>query len=81
MIGPRLRALAISLVAPDRQRVSWLYRRPVARYSLPGDNVFPEGITGGAGTTFYVGSMGDGTIFRGDAEREQRTNDEGRRRQ
>ena len=39
----------------------------MARYSLPGDNVFPEGITEGGGTTFYVGSMGDGTIFRGDA--------------
>lgn len=33
----------------------------MARYSLPGDNVFPEGITEGGGTTFYVGSMGDGT--------------------
>ena len=39
----------------------------MARYSLPGDNVFPEGITEGGGTTFYVGSMGEGTIFRGDA--------------
>jgi sugar lactone lactonase YvrE len=43
-----------------------LYGRPVARYSLPGDNVFPEGITEGPGSTFFVGSMGDGTIFRGD---------------
>jgi len=33
----------------------------MARYPLPGDNVFPEGITDGGGTTFYVGSMGDGT--------------------
>jgi Cu-Zn family superoxide dismutase len=38
----------------------------VARYALPGDNVFPEGITEGGGTVFYVGSMGDGTIYRGD---------------
>jgi hypothetical protein len=44
-----------------------LYGRPVARYSLPGDNVFPEGITEGGGTIFFVGSMGDGTIYRGDA--------------
>ena len=44
-----------------------LYGRPVARYALPGDNVFPEGITEGGGTTFFVGSMGDGTIYRGDA--------------
>ena len=43
-----------------------LYRRRVVRYPLPGDNVFPEGITEGGGTTFYVGSMGDGTVFRGD---------------
>src|SRR5438132_10712685 len=43
-----------------------LYGRPVARYSLPGDNVFPEGITEGGGTVFFVGSMGDGTIYRGD---------------
>jgi hypothetical protein len=47
-------------------RVTGLYRRPVARYPLPGDNVFPEGITEGGGTTFHVGSMGDGAIFRGD---------------
>jgi len=44
-----------------------LYGRPVARYALPGDNVFPEGITEGGGTAFFVGSMGDGTIYRGDA--------------
>lgn len=43
------------------------YGRLMARYPLPGDNVFPEGITEGGGTAFYVGSMGDGTIFRGDA--------------
>jgi len=43
-----------------------LYGRPVARYSLPGDNVYPEGITEGGGTIFFVGSMGDGTIYRGD---------------
>jgi sugar lactone lactonase YvrE len=38
----------------------------VDRYALPGGNVFPEGITEGPGNTFFVGSMGDGTIFRGD---------------
>jgi hypothetical protein len=38
----------------------------VARYALPGGNVFPEGITEGGGIVFYVGSMGDGTIYRGD---------------
>jgi len=43
-----------------------LYRQPVDRYVLPGDNVFPEGITAGPGTAFFVGSMGDGTIYRGD---------------
>ena len=35
-------------------------------YALPGTNVFPEGITEGPGTTFFVGSMGDGGIYRGD---------------
>ena len=38
--------------------------RPVARHALLGDNVFPEGITEGGATVFYVGSMGDGTIYR-----------------
>ena len=38
----------------------------MARYPLPGKNVFPEGITEGGGTVFFVGSMGDGTIYRGD---------------
>lgn len=36
------------------------------RYSLPGDGVFPEGITEGPDDTFLVGSMGDGTLYRGD---------------
>jgi Cu-Zn family superoxide dismutase len=36
------------------------------RFEIPGDNVFPEGITEGPGTTFFVGSMTDGTIYRGD---------------
>jgi sugar lactone lactonase YvrE len=39
----------------------------VDRYILPGDKVFPEGITEGPGTTFFAGSLGDGTIYRGDA--------------
>jgi sugar lactone lactonase YvrE len=35
-------------------------------YLLPGDGIFPEGITEDPdGRTFYVGSSGDGTIFRG----------------
>lgn len=38
----------------------------MARYALPGENVFPEGITEGPGTTFFVGSLGDGSIYRGD---------------
>jgi sugar lactone lactonase YvrE len=38
----------------------------VVGYPLPGTNVFPEGITEGPGTTFFVGSMGDGSIYRGD---------------
>lgn len=38
----------------------------MTRYDLPGGNVFPEGITEGGGTVFYAGSMGDGTIYRGD---------------
>ncbi|MHB1431308.1 MAG: hypothetical protein ACYCVZ_04220 [Streptosporangiaceae bacterium] len=36
------------------------------RYVLPGQQVFPEGITEGPGSTFFVGSLGDETIFRGD---------------
>lgn len=35
-------------------------------YALPGRAVYPEGITEGPGATFYVGSLGDGTIYRGD---------------
>lgn len=35
-------------------------------YNLPGNTVFPEGITVDADrSTFYVGSFADGTIFRG----------------
>jgi sugar lactone lactonase YvrE len=36
-----------------------------ARYIVPGDNVFPEGIAREHGTArFYVSSAGDGTIYR-----------------
>lgn len=35
-------------------------------FPIPGDNVFPEGITEGAGMSFFVGSTGDGAIYRGD---------------
>jgi sugar lactone lactonase YvrE len=35
-------------------------------FPIPGDRVFPEGITEGPGTTFFVGSMTDGTLYRGD---------------
>jgi sugar lactone lactonase YvrE len=35
-------------------------------FPIPGDNVFPEGITEGPGTSFFVGSTGDGAIYRGD---------------
>src|SRR6266496_3092725 len=43
-----------------------LHGRLVARYSLPGIFVFHAGITESGGTGFFVGSMGDGTIYRGD---------------
>ncbi|MGN6635843.1 MAG: hypothetical protein ACTHJ6_10360 [Oryzihumus sp.] len=33
-------------------------------YVLPGDRVFPEGITEGPDGTFFVGSTSDGTLFR-----------------
>ncbi len=37
------------------------------RYVLPGDTVFPEGIGYDAATNaFFVGSSGDGTLYRGD---------------
>jgi sugar lactone lactonase YvrE len=36
-------------------------------YALSGDNVFPEGITEGPGSTFFVGSLGTGAIYVGDA--------------
>lgn len=39
----------------------------VITYELPGDTVYPEGVTFDASeNAFYVGSTGDGTIFRGD---------------
>ena len=38
-------------------------------YVLPGDAVFPEGVTlDGDTNTFYVGSTTDGTIFEGNVE-------------
>lgn len=38
-------------------------------YELPGEQVYPEGIAFDAGeNVFYVGSTGDGTIFRGNVD-------------
>jgi len=40
------------------------------RYVLPGDRVFPEGITAGQdGRTFYVSGARDGAIYRGRLDR------------
>jgi DNA-binding beta-propeller fold protein YncE len=37
------------------------------RFELPGATVFPEGIGyDAAGNAFFVGSSGDGTLYRGD---------------
>jgi Cu-Zn family superoxide dismutase len=41
-----------------------------AEYTIPGDQVFPEGIATEPGSrAFFVGSTTDGTIFRGDVRR------------
>lgn len=41
----------------------------VIAYALPGDEVYPEGVTFDASANvFYVGSTTDGTIFRGDID-------------
>lgn len=37
----------------------------ITRYTLPGEAVFPEGITEGPDRTFYVSGSADGTVFRG----------------
>jgi sugar lactone lactonase YvrE len=43
-----------------------------SEYVIPGDNVFPEGVTLRPGTdTFYVSSTGDGTIYRGTLGRQR----------
>ncbi|MFI5729782.1 SMP-30/gluconolactonase/LRE family protein [Kribbella sp. NPDC051587] len=38
---------------------------PISQYVVPGDAVYPEGITLGPAGDFFVGSSADGTIFRG----------------
>ncbi|MEV0649654.1 hypothetical protein AB0I28_30800 [Phytomonospora sp. NPDC050363] len=42
----------------------------IERYELPGDGVYPEGITEGPdGSTFYVSGSAEGAIYRGDLDR------------
>lgn len=43
-------------------------RNAIDRYVIPGGAVFPEGIASGRGGTFFVGSLGDGTVYRGDID-------------
>ena len=52
------------VVAPDRV---WLYSAMmIIEYTMPGEDIFPEGITEDPdGNTFYVSSSRQGTIFRG----------------
>ena len=54
-------ALAVPAHAADPRR------SPGAPETVPlPDGIRPEGITSGPGTTFYVGSLADGRIVRGD---------------
>jgi Cu-Zn family superoxide dismutase len=38
---------------------------PITEYALPGDAVYPEGVTLGPAGEYFVGSSSDGTLFRG----------------
>ncbi|WP_405062811.1 WD40 repeat domain-containing protein [Kribbella sp. NBC_01505] len=42
----------------------------ISQYVVPGDAVYPEGITLGPAGDFFVGSSADGTIFRGELTKE-----------
>ena len=44
----------------------------VRTYELPGSEVFPEGVEV-FGTTYYVGSVGNGDVFRGELDEESAT--------
>lgn len=60
-------ALALTLLAAAGCNDSTGTVTPRASYTLPGDNVFPEGIASQPSSNFFfVSGNADGTIFRGD---------------
>jgi hypothetical protein len=63
----RLRNLAALLVAPVMVLSTAAASAPSRSVPLP-DDFQPEGIAVGEGSTFYVGSLKDGDIYRGDLE-------------
>lgn len=55
---------------PPTPSTGW--SRPAAQpatYLVPGDRAFPEGIAAGERGTFFVSSLGDGTVYRGHVDR------------
>jgi hypothetical protein len=64
-VMPLLAALVFLAVSPSAAAAAGGDRNFPARIDLPNGS-FPEGIESGRGTSFFVGSMTDGTIWRGD---------------
>lgn len=66
----KLRSMIAGVVAVGAAAVTAVGPTSAAAFPevipLP-DGFFPEGITDGVGSTFYAGSLSDGTIVRGDA--------------
>jgi Cu-Zn family superoxide dismutase len=59
----------LALVAVLAVAATAIAKTKFSTYTLPGQNVFPEGIDT-RGKTFYVSSTTDGTIFRGTTKRQ-----------
>lgn len=60
-----LMVLVMATVAAPAAATGKPDNRLPSTIDLP-DGIFPEGIASGRGSTFYVGSLADGTIYRGD---------------
>ncbi|MDB5082253.1 MAG: hypothetical protein JWP00_4177 [Chloroflexi bacterium] len=72
LLGPFLiLLLALSLFFSTIQETQ---AARLMRYILPGENIFPEGVAYQKGTdNFYVSSSANGTIFKGDLDKEVTT--------
>jgi sugar lactone lactonase YvrE len=72
LVGAWALALTTAGCASDAESEPTKHTADVRTYELPGSEVYPEGVEV-FGTTYYVGSVGNGDVYRGELDEEGAT--------